>query len=75
MTFNTLISTRKSVTIFKTIEEFVSDNVDFDDLVLGNFKSLFVIYYSFLVLILIVWLISRARQRSRLKFRLRRLRL
>ena len=78
MDFNTLLSTRKTVTIFKTIEDFVNDNVHFDDLVLDNFRGLFMAYYSFCVLILVVWLASRPWTQAsthRLKLWLRELRL
>lgn len=77
MAFNTFINTRKSVTIFRTIEEFIRDKVGFDDLVLSNFKSLFVAYFSFLVLIFIVWVIATLiakYRRPRPRFRTRRTR-
>lgn len=76
MSFNTMLSTRKTVTIFKTIEEFVDDNVGFDDLVFGNFQTLFVAFYSFCALILIVGLSRKAwTHASRHNFQFRKLRL
>ena len=72
MSFNTFISTRKMIKVFKSTEEFIDDNVGFDDLVFENFLTLFVVYYSFCVLILVVWLISQV---AKCKFKFIKIRL